>query len=182
MKKVLCVLTDNFEEIEAIGTFALLSRGKVSVDLVALRKTNIIKGKYGLEILVKKNISEIKSSDYDSLFIAGGHEYVELESNQDFLNLILDFYKEDKIIGAICAAPTILGKLGILKNKNYTCFNAMNEDFGGTFIDHYCVVDKNLVTGKSAAATIEFALTYLEVLTSKENAESAKERIYYYNK
>ena len=94
----------------------------------------------------------------------------------------MDFYKEDKIIGAICAAPTILGKLGILKNKNYTCFNAMNEDFGGTFIDHYCVVDKNLVTGKSAAATIEFALTYLEVLTSKENAESAKERIYYYNK
>ena len=58
----------------------------------------------------------------------------------------------------------------------------MNEDFGGTFIDKYVVTDGNIITGKSAAATIEFAFAYLEALTGKENAENTKQQIYYYNK
>ena len=79
-------------------------------------------------------------------------------------------------------STTILGKLGLLKNKKYTCFNSMNEDFGGNYIDRYVVKDNNLITGKSAAATIDFAFTIVEELLGKNYAESIKNSIYYYNR
>lgn len=181
MKNVLCILTNGFEEIEAIGTFAILRRGHVNVDLTSLKNTPLV-GRYGLNITNLQYMNEIDFNKYDSLFIAGGPQYAELENNKAFLNIINEFYKSNKIIAAICAGPTILGKLGLLKNRNYTCFNSMNEDFGGTYIDKYVVIDNNIITGKSAAATIEFAFAYLEALTGKENAENIKQQVYYYNK
>ena len=87
-----------------------------------------------------------------------------------------------KKVAAICAAPTILGKLGFLKNKKYTCFPPLNEDFGGNYIDRYVVKDNNLITGKSAAATIDFAFAIVEELLGKNYAESIKNSIYYYNR
>ena len=181
MKNVLCILTNGFEEIEAIGTFVILRRGHVNVDLTSLKNTPLV-GRYGLNITNLQKMNEIDFSKYDSLFIAGGPQYAELENNEVFLKIINEFYNSNKIIAAICAGPTILGKLGLLKNKNYTCFNSMNEDFGGTFIDKYVITDGNIITGKSAAATIEFAFAYLEVLTGKENTENTKQQIYYYKK
>lgn len=178
--KVLCVLTNNFEEIEAIGTFAILRRGGVDIDIVSLHD-NEITGKYGLTIKVKQTIDEIDHHQYDALFIAGGSQYIELEHNEKFKHIIRHCIRNNKIIGAICAGPTILGHMGLLKDKNYTCFNSMNENFGGTFIDKYAIRDGNLITGKSAAATIDFAFLLLETLTSKENAENIKEGIYYYH-
>ena len=84
-----------------------------------------------------------------------------------------------KVVSAICASPTIIGKLGYLKNKNYTCFKSMNEDFGGNFIDCFVVVDGNLITAKSAAASIEFAYAIIEKLAGKETLDKVKSNIFY---
>ena len=68
----------------------------------------------------------------------------------------------NKIVAAICAAPTIIGQLGLLKNRTYTCFVPMNKDFGGTFNNLPVVVDNNLITGRSSAASIDFAYAIIE--------------------
>ncbi len=88
---------------------------------------------------------------------------------------------EVNIVAAICAGPTILGRAGYLKGRRYTCFTAMNEDFGGTYRDDYAVQDGNVITGKSAAAAIDFAFAVLEAAAGKETADKTKKEIYYKN-
>ena len=80
-----------------------------------------------------------------------------MESYDFAIEIINYFMQKDKIVCAICAAPTILGRLGYLKDKSYTCFTCMNEDFGGIYLDQPVVTDRNLITARSAAASIEFA-------------------------
>ena len=96
------------------------------------------------------------------------------------MELIKDFDKQQKYICAICAAPTILGQLGLLKNRRYTCFTSMNQDFGGEYVNEYTAIDGNLITGRSAAAVIDFAFVIIEQLLGKEKAEEVKNSIYYY--
>lgn len=179
--KVLCILTNGFEEIEALGTIAILRRANINVDIYSLH-SNFATGRYDVTISNLCDLNLLNLDNYDLLFIPGGPQYKELEENQFFKDVILDFYYKNKRIAAICAGPTILGKLGLLKNKNYTCFNSMNEDFGGNYIDRYVVKDNNLITGKSAAATIDFAFAIVEELLGKNYAESIKNSIYYYNR
>lgn len=179
--KVLCILTNGFEEIEAIGSIAILRRGGIDLDIFSLHNTTSI-GRYGVTIANLNDIKNLQLDKYEALLIPGGPQYAELEANKYFLNIIKEFNNQQKLIAAICAGPTILGHLGLLKNKQYTCFTSMNEDFGGEYINTYAVKSGNIITGISAAATIDFAFMFLEALTSKEHAEQIKNQIYYYSK
>ena len=87
--------------------------------------------------------------------------------------------KENKMVAAICAAPTILGHMGYLKDKNYTCFTSMNEDFGGTYVDTYVVKDGNIITARSAAASIDFGFMIIQYLQGEAQEKKIKEQIYY---
>ena len=175
--KVLTILTNGFEEIEAIGTIALLKRAGLTVDIASLHETSAT-GRYEVNVSNLKNIKEVDYRDYDLIFIPGGPQYVELSSNEKVLEII-KFAAENRYLAGICAAPTIFGKFGLLKNKNYTCFTSMNEDFGGTYINTYAVRDGNIITGISAAGTIDFAFLIIETLLGKEHANKIKNSIYY---
>lgn len=176
--KVMCILTDGFEELEAVGTIALLRRANVTIDIYAIDNT-FATGRFDLTISDIHNLKECDINEYDALFLPGGPHYKKLETNETVLDIIQSFYKNNKIIAAICAAPTILGHLGLLKNKRYTCFTSMNDDFGGTYIDEYAVTDGNIVTGRSAAAVIDFSFAFLTLLTSSQKADEVKQSIYY---
>lgn len=176
--KILCILTNGFEEVEAIGTIGILRRGEIDIDIFSLHGTEAT-GRYGVTIKNLGLFENINLDNYDFLLIPGGPQYAELESNPYFINIIKDFYKKNKFIAAICAGPTILGHLGYLKGKNYTCFESMNEDFGGKYIGSYVVRDGKIITGKSAAASIDFAFEIMEAIKGKEFADRIKNSIYY---
>lgn len=178
MNKVMCIVTDGFEELEAVGTVALLRRAGVAIDVFAVDNEKA-SGRFDLTLCNLKNLKDAVLDDYNMLFIPGGPHYQKLESNPEVLAVIADFFKKDKLVSAICAGPTILGRQGYLKGKNYTCFTAMNEDFGGTYVDQYTVTDGNLITGRSAAAVIDFAFAVLEKLEGKEKTDEVKASIYY---
>ena len=93
--------------------------------------------------------------------------------------LIKEFIDTNKVVAAICASPTILGHAGYLKGKTYTCFTSMNEDFGGRFTGEYVAVDGNIITGQSAAASIDFGFAIVEKLLGKAHADQVKKSIYY---
>lgn len=176
--KTLMVVTDGFEDIEAVGTLAILRRAKLDVTFAAINATRAT-GRYGLVSSEMVNLSDVDISQYDCLVIPGGPEYILEEKNPEFLKMVKNFYNRDKVIAAICAGPTILGHLGLLRGKNYTCFTSMNEDFGGTYLDQYAVRDGNIITGRSAAATIDFAFFIVEALLGKDEADAVKASIYY---
>ena len=178
MKKVLCILTNGFEELEAVGTIALLRRAGIQIDIHAIDDTQAC-GRFDLMISNLFNLKYVNLEDFDALFLPAGPHYAKLESNEDVLNIIDIFMKADKFVSAICAAPTILGHRGYLKGKNYTCFTSMDEDFGGTYVDQYAVRDGKIITGRSAAAVIDFAFEIISALLGEEKANEVKKSIYY---
>lgn len=175
--KVLTILTNGFEEIEAVGTIALLKRAGLPVDIACLHGFEAT-GRYNVKISDLKNLNDVNPEDYDLIFIPGGPEYVELSNTPRVLEIIKNAAERQYLAG-ICAAPTIFGKLGLLKNKHYTCFTSMDEDFGGYYENKYAVRDGNIITGISAAGTIDFAFLIIETLLGKEHANKVKNSIYY---
>lgn len=176
--KILMIVTDGFEDIEAVGTLAILRRAGLDVTFACI-DADRAKGRYGVNISDLVDWRNVDFDEYGMLVIPGGPEYVAEEKNPAFLRMILDFYGKGKYIAAICAGPTILGHLGLLRNRKYTCFTSMDEDFGGTYVDRYSVVDGNIITGRSAAAVIDFAFDIVKVLLGEETEKKVKESIYY---
>ncbi len=178
MKKVALLFANGFEELEAVGTYALLSRGGLDVDAYALSQ-EAATGRFGLTCSQLHPFSMLNASYYDALVLPGGPGYELLEKNERVQQLLAAFIAQGKVVAAICASPTILGRAGYLKGKTYTCFTPMNEDFGGTFTGEYVAVDGNLITGQSAAATVDFGLAIIEKLLGPEKADQVKKGIYY---
>ena len=85
--KVLCILTNGFEEIEAIGSIAILRRGGIDLDIFSLHNASST-GRYGVTIADLNNINNLLLDKYDALLIPGGPQYAELEANEYFLNII----------------------------------------------------------------------------------------------
>ena len=180
--KLMCVLVDGFEDIETIGTIALLRRAGLEVDIYGLNK-NSAKGRFGTYLSDLHSLEEIKTKHfkgYHGLLITGGPQYIILSSDQNFLDIVESFHKQRRYICAICAAPTILGKLKLLKNMQYTCFPTMNDDkFGGYYLKKDVVLDGKLITSKSSATVYDFAFKIVETLLGKKRLAKLKEEIFW---
>lgn len=179
--KACIIITNGFEEAETLCPFDMLVRGGVEVDMYSLNDDNI-KGRSGAVLTDLLPFSNFDSTKYDMLILPGGPEWKEIEASKKVQAVISEFVTQDKYIGAICAAPTILGRAGVLKGKNYTCFESMNGDFGGTFHQQYVVKDGKIITACSAAASIDFGLALLETLKGKEASLQVQNDIYYHFK
>lgn len=176
--KLLMTVTDGFEEIEALGTLAILRRAGLDVTLASLYSDRAT-GRFGVQVEKMTPLKDVDVNDYDMLIIPGGSEYIAEEKDPAFLAMVKAFFLSGKYVAAICAGPTILGHLGLLKGKQYTCFTSMNEDFGGTYVDQYVVRDGKLITGRSCAASIDFGLKIVETLLGEKSLEALKASIYY---
>ena len=175
--KVAILMDNGFEELEAMGPIALLRRCGLTVDIVSV-EGNSVTGRFGVTYSPSCPMGSYNFKEADCLVIPGGPHYAKIEKNDKVLSLMHEF-AQNKVLAAICAAPTILGHEGILKGKKYTCFENMNEDFGGEYQYKYVVTDGNIITGISAAASIEFAWAIAEKLLGKEVVEKVKASVYY---
>ena len=181
MKRACIILTDGFEDLEMVGAYDILKRGGVTADIYALNAAQAV-SKCGLTCANLHPLAELTddvAAAYDALVLPGGPQYEALKNSARVKELILYFSRANKVVAAICASPTILGEMGLLKGKNYTCFTAMNADFGGHFTGDYATTDGNVVTGKSAAAAVDFGLALVEKLCGTDVVQKVKESIYY---
>ncbi len=176
--RLLTIIDQDFEELECVGACALWLRAGIDVDIAAVNEVEAT-GRFGITLGKLHNLKDIKKEEYDAVFLPGGPHHKKILVNEEVKEIFDYFVKNQKVVLAICAGPTVLGKWGYLKGKKYTCFTSMNDDFGGTYVDQYAVIDGNLVTGRSAAATIDFGFAGIEVMLGKEKAEDVKKTIYY---
>jgi putative intracellular protease/amidase len=175
--KCLAIIFNGFEELEAIAPFALLRRAKVELDIAS--SLTSATGCHNLTLDNLIPLDSIDYSNYDCLILPGGPHYKKLECNEQVLTIIKHFMDNNKLTCAICASPTIIGKLGYLKNRNYTCFTTLNDDFGGTYYHQKVVVDGNLITSRSADAAIDFAYEIIRATTNDEVLNQVYERVYH---
>lgn len=171
--KILTILNEGFEELEALGSLVTFKRASYQVDLVS--ETSVLKAKHLLTLSNLKSVEDINLDDYDLLFLPGGGYTPSKLTNE----LILYFYNNNKYIAAICSAPTYLGKLGLLKGRKYVCFPPMNEDFGGTFVDDYVVYDNKIFTARSVAASMILPQVIIETIEGKEKLTELRKQMQY---
>ena len=176
--RALCLLAEGFEDVEALAPVAILRRAGIKTDLCSLQKL-VVTGSHGESVVTDLSLDDVDESEYNCLMLPGGKGHVNLEKDERVLKLIRRFTDTDRYVAAICAAPTILGRMGLLQGKNYTCFTPQNEDFGGYYHHQHVVVDGKLITARAMAASIDYGLKLVEILGSEELCQQVKERIYY---
>lgn len=173
---ILFIINDGFEESETVGPYDILKRAGLNV-LISSNKTSAI-GSHGLTFSNLTLVSDVNFSDFDLVVLPGGPEWKQNQNDQKYIEAI-NYFVKNKAIASICATPTILGKLGYLKNKRYTCFPPMNEDFSGTFTGEEAVIDGNIITGRSAGSSLEFGYKILEYLKGKDFVDKIKQDMFY---
>ena len=173
--RVLVILNNDFEDLEANGSIIIFRRA--GYDVTVIGDTPSITSKYTTYTGLK-TFDDIDFKDFDLLFLPGGGYIPSTKTNE----AIKYFMEHNLNIVSICSAPTYLGHLGYLKNRKYVCFPSMNEDFGGTFVDDYVVVDGNIFTGRSVSAAMKLPLKVVETLSGKDALKKLKRQMTFLEK
>jgi len=168
-------LADGFEPCEAMITVDILRRGGIETDTVALGDDLRVDSSQRIPVIADKLMRDTAFEDYDILILPGGKKGTENLGRCEALKAeLLKRNEEGRLIAAICAAPSILGKLGILKGRNYTCHPDFAFDYGGSYQMELAVDDGNLITGRGMGATVEFALVILARLVDADKMKAVK--------
>ncbi len=179
MPTALLPLAQDFEEIEAVTIIDVLRRANIEVTVAGL-DNELVTGSHRIPILADSLLSEVLGNSYDLIALPGGPGTKHLKTSVEVLELLKKQSAESKWIGAICAAPTVLSTAGLLKERRATAYPTVKEELQvKEYLDVDVVVDGNIVTGRSPAAAMPFALKLVEVLTGEETATAtAKAMIY----
>jgi len=169
-------LANGFEECEALCPWDILKRGGVDVSLVSVNPVLAVTGAHGITVVADKTLSEIRAEDAEMLVFPGGMpgtSNIDADVRTDAL--VNYAVKNGLYIGAICAAPMILGKRGVLCGKKATCFPGFEEYLVGAELSSERVVkDGKIITSKGAGAAYEFGFELLSVLKGSETAKKVK--------
>ncbi len=166
----LLLLANGFEDTEALTTRDVLIRSGIKITIASISANNIVMSSFGVCVLADTLLKDIKdTSTFDFLILPGGGRGTQnLKESLDVKKILLDFYNNNKLICAICAAPSILGMYGLLKEKKYTCFAGFNKGFEGNFTGNEVEVDGNIITARSMQYSINFALAIIKKLLGEE--------------
>lgn len=163
-------LAKGFEDCEGMITIDMLRRAGIPIDSVSITDDLIVETSHGVRLFADKTWKEIDPSGYDVLILPGGKVgTMNLDGFEPLKNALKAHFESGKLTCAICAAPSVLGHLGILNGKHYTSFPAFASDsYGGIYETELAVEDGNVITGRGMGATIEFARLIIRRLTDDE--------------
>ncbi len=179
-KKILVLLADGFEEIEAVTCVDVLRRASLEVATASISKRRMVCGSHGIKIQ-----ADIKLSDFSglphALVLPGGMPGAKnLSKSLSVINLIKRCHKNRKIVAAICASPAVvLVPAGVLTGKKVTCYPEFGKGFDAktTYIDKKVVMDDNIITSQGPGTTFYFALKIVEALKGRKTAKIVKKRV-----
>ena len=176
MGTVYVFFADGFEEMEAFAAVDILRRAEVKVSMISVTPDEIVKGAHVVSVLCDQNIVNADFYDAEMLVLPGGLPGAQtLNDCEDLQRLLKKQVADNKNVAAICAAPMVLGNLGLLKGKKATCYPGFDKylegaEYTGTMVEK----DGNIITGKGPGAAVEFALALVEHLCGKEKVKELK--------
>ena len=178
MKRVLLLLADGFEEVEAFTPVDMLRRSGVEVVTVGVGGREVV-GARGVRVVSDVEDSQVSNETFDMLILPGGYPGYENLDRSNFTHKMIDAAMQSgAYVAAICGAPSILGKRGDLQGKKACVYPSMEEALLGAKVrfDKVCV-DGNIITSRSAATAMEFAMTLVELLCGKEQRKTLAAQI-----
>lgn len=180
MKKVYVFLAEGFEEMEAVTPIDLLRRVNIDAKFVSVTGKKAVTGAHGITYQADLLFEEM-DDDADMLVLPGGMPgTTNLMNHAPLAELLVKQYEAHKWVAAICAAPMVLGALGIVMGRFATIYPGMEEYLVGADIskEEVCV-SGNVITSRAPGTAIPFALKLVEVLLSESYAEHLKGDIVY---
>jgi 4-methyl-5(b-hydroxyethyl)-thiazole monophosphate biosynthesis len=178
---VLFFLADGFEETELIAPVDILRRADADVKLVSIEDTLAVTGSHGIVIHADIAAQDALSLEFDAIVFPGGLKGTERLSASVWTEKFLKIATETgAYIGAICAAPTILGKFGLLEGKNFTCYPGMESQIEeGIYNEKSVACDDVFITGEAMGSSLEFGFKLCEMIMGKDASDSVKNAICY---
>lgn len=181
MKKAYVFMANGFEDIEAIGTIDILRRGGVDVKTVSITGDYAVESAHGISIEADMKFEEADFNDADALVLPGGLPgATNLNDHEGVRNALVAQAEKSGIVAAICAAPLVLGGLGLVKGKRATCYPGFEKYLDGAEYTHeLCTVDGNITTGEGPGATFDFAYALLKQLVGNDTVAQLQEGMMY---
>lgn len=167
---------DGFEEVEAITPLDYLRRAGVEVLTVGVTGKTVT-GAHNIQLVCDITADELSlTDDIDGIILPGGMPGTLNLEKSETVQSAIDFCAEkNKLICAICAAPSILGHKNLLVNKKAVCFPGFEKDLNGAVLtDSFAVTDSNIITAKGAGSASEFAFEIIAYLCGRNAAENIK--------
>ena len=181
MKTVYAFLADGLEEVEALMVIDLLRRTKkLNVVTVSIKDELLIESSHNIKMYADKTIGEIDFEEGDCIFLPGGMPgTLNLGNCRALTDQIVKYNAQGKLLAAICAAPSLLSKLGLLKDKNATSYPSFEtqmdcKNYGGSV-----VTDSNIVTAKGLGVALEMGLELIRILVGEDTSEKIAKEIQY---
>lgn len=177
MKKVALFLANGFEEIEALGTVDILRRAQIPVITVSITDDKVVTGAHNVPVTADAIFSETDFKDIEILVLPGGMPGAKhLNEHEGLKKLIAEYNSKGEQIGAICAAPMVLGGLGILDGKRATTYPGFEPELiGAKVTGENVVIDGNITTGKGPGLVFEFALRLVEQIAGLQTRRGVQE-------
>lgn len=160
---------DGFEEIEAIAPLDILRRAELEITTVSINADKLVQGAHGIPIVCDKTIDEIEDwNDLQAVILPGGGEGTRrLEACVKLGNVLRDAHGQGKLIAAICAAPSILGEMGLLQGIEATCFPGFEDSLQGATLSNLPVCQcGSFITAKGAGVALAFGQAIVGALAS----------------
>ncbi len=181
MKKAAILLAEGFEEVEAMTPVDLLRRAGIEVKLVSIDNAKTVKGAHNIEIMVDEQIKNIKAEELDLIILPGGMPGTKyLDASREVAAIVESVNKNNKFVAALCAAPSVLGHLGLLEGKKAVCYPGFEDELkGAEVLKETVVFDNNIITSRGMGTAMDFGLKLVELLADKNTAQQLGKGVIY---
>lgn len=181
MKRAVIIISEGFEEVEALTPVDYLRRAGIEVQLVSLEQTEFVTGARGITVKADLLFSQVPKL-FDCLIIPGGNPGAKnIAAHRGAVELTRQCVKDGCLVAAICAGPAlVLGKAaGVLKGRHFTCYPHMENEAGSgaLFQDDRVVLDGNIITSRAAGTAGEFSLAIIKYLLGENAARQTAESL-----
>ena len=183
MKKVSIFLAPGFEEVEALTPIDLLRRAGAQVTIVSIGEERMVTGSHQISIGADALFEELDFSNQDLLILPGGQPGTDnLKACKKLRALLENANKKGTLLAAICAAPSVFGRLGFLKGRKACCYPTLEEKLeGAEVVQDPVSADGHIITSRGMGTAIPFALKLTALLCGEEKAEEIGRSIIYYD-
>ncbi len=176
-KRVLCLLVDGFEEVEALAPVDLLRRAGAEVVLASVTGAPTVTGRSDITVQTDASLTNVIGADFDLLLIPGGPGVATLRKDGRAAKLAAAFVKAGNPVAAICAAPTVLADAGLLEGKRHTAHFSVHSELKAALAAERVVEDGLVITSRGAGTALDFGLALVRRLYGEAKAREIAESI-----
>ncbi len=181
MKQVCVVLAEGFEEIEGLTVVDLLRRAGISVTTASVSGHQKVTGSHNISVIADALFEDVDFSEMDMMVLPGGMPGTKnLKAHSGVASQLNHMISQGKEIAAICAAPSVLGSLGLLKGKQACCYPGFEDQLLGADVIYEPVAKSaQVITSRGMGTAIPFGLALVERLTDQETADKLAASVIY---